>query len=43
MESYESRLATFGNWSEAMEQQPCDMAEAGFFYTGKYQNLLKKY
>jgi hypothetical protein len=34
MENFESRLATFGNWSAEMTQNPYDMAQAGFFYTG---------
>lgn len=32
---YENRLLSFTEWPKSMKQKPKDLAEAGFFYTGK--------
>ncbi|XP_044740157.1 baculoviral IAP repeat-containing protein 3-like [Chrysoperla carnea] len=31
----ESRIATFKEWPRVMKQKPAELAEAGFFYTGR--------
>ena len=31
----EARLATFHEWPPGLEQRPEDLAEAGFYYTGR--------
>ena len=31
----EARLATFQEWPPGLEQRPGDLAEAGFYYTGR--------
>lgn len=36
---YENRLLSFTEWPKSMKQKPKDLAEAGFFYTGKHSNL----
>ncbi|QEI03480.1 IAP-3 [Spodoptera cosmioides nucleopolyhedrovirus] len=33
--SYDNRLATYENWPRDIEQRPEDLANAGFFYTGR--------
>lgn len=32
---YESRLLSFKDWPKAVRQKPSELAEAGFFYTGR--------
>lgn len=32
---FENRLLTFSEWPTSMKQKPRDLADAGFFYTGK--------
>lgn len=31
----EARLATFREWPSALQQRPEELAEAGFYYTGR--------
>ena len=33
MKCFQDRLKTFKNWPKQIEQQPKDLAEAGFYYT----------
>lgn len=35
-----TRLATFSEWPKSMKQKPKELAEAGFFYTGKGDQAL---
>lgn len=35
----ESRVKTYSKWPERLEQTPEEMAEAGFFYCGKFANV----
>jgi len=35
MDSVGAREATYKNWPKDKTQKPADLAEAGFFYTGK--------
>lgn len=36
MASLSTRLMSFRDWPQAMPQKPQQLAEAGFFYLGKY-------
>lgn len=35
-----TRLATFAEWPKSMKQKPSELAEAGFFYTGKGDHTI---
>lgn len=35
-----TRLATFTDWPKSMKQKPSELAEAGFFYTGKGDHTI---
>lgn len=37
---YESRLKSFSDWPKAMKQKPAELADAGFFYTGRGDQTL---
>jgi Inhibitor of Apoptosis domain len=40
MASLEARLASFDKWPKDKRQTPSDLAEAGFFHTGKEDEVL---
>lgn len=37
---YDNRLLSFAEWPRSMKQKPADLADAGFFYTGKGDQTL---
>lgn len=37
---YDNRILSFAEWPKCMKQKPADLADAGFFYTGKGDQTL---